>query len=57
MKTVLILVEGQTDETIVGDTLNPHLAPHGVLLRPVILLPWYRALGHDFFGWIHVPAG
>jgi hypothetical protein len=50
MKTVLILVEGQTEETIVGDTLNPHLAPRGVVLQPVILKTKREKSGKTFKG-------
>jgi hypothetical protein len=37
MKRVLVLVEGQTEETFVRDTLTAHLAPHGVHPTAVIL--------------------
>jgi hypothetical protein len=50
MKTVLILVEGQTEETIVRDTLNPHLAPRGVVLQPVILKTKREKSGTTFKG-------
>ena len=50
MNKILVLVEGQTEETIVGDVLNPHLAPAGVFLRPVILKTKREKWGTSFKG-------
>ena len=36
MKRVHILVEGQTEETFVGEVLAPHLLGLGIFLRPII---------------------
>lgn len=37
MKRVLVLVEGQTEETFVRDVLAPHLASRSIAATPVIL--------------------
>lgn len=37
MKRLLLLVEGQTEETFVTRVLQPHLEPHGVWCTPTIL--------------------
>lgn len=50
MKKVLILVEGQTEETIVGQVLNPHLAASGLVLEPVILKTKREKWGKTFKG-------
>ena len=37
MKRILILVEGQTEETFVRDLLMPHLAQFGIYPTPVLV--------------------
>jgi hypothetical protein len=48
MTRLLVLVEGQSEEAFVKDTLAPHLAGHGVYARPTIVLtkPLLRGGGH-----------
>lgn len=43
MTRLLILVEGQSEETFVKHTLTPHLAQHGVYVQPPIVL-WTNRL-------------
>ncbi|WP_255637136.1 DUF4276 family protein [Hyalangium versicolor] len=38
MKRILILVEGQTEETFVREVLAPHLVSLGLALQPVIVV-------------------
>ena len=37
MKKLLLLVEGQTEETFVRDVLSPHLSSFDVVVIPVLL--------------------
>ena len=50
MKRVLILVEGQTEETFVRDLLNPSLAPHDLYLIPTLVKTKRVKSGPDFKG-------
>jgi len=52
MKRVLILVEGQTEEAIVNDVLQPHLTAHGVWPIPKVLITKRTKSGPDFKGGI-----
>lgn len=52
MKEILILVEGQTEETFVRDVLGPHLLTSGVYLKPVIVSTKRAKSGHKFKGGI-----
>ena len=52
MKKVLILVEGQTDETVVRDVLAPHLSSKGIALVPVIVKTKRDKTGKAFKGGI-----
>jgi hypothetical protein len=47
---VLVLVEGQTEETVVRDVLWSHLAVHGVALEPVLLKTKREKWGKAFKG-------
>lgn len=37
MTRLLMLVEGQSEEIFVKQTLAPHLADHGVFVQPIVL--------------------
>lgn len=50
MKRVLILVEGQTEETFVREVLAPHLLLLGVALTPRIVVTKYVKEGGSFKG-------
>ena len=52
MKKVLILVEGQTEETVVRDVLSPYLGSTGVHLEPIILKTKREKWGTTFKGGI-----
>jgi len=52
MKKVLILVEGQTEETVVRDVLSPYLANRGAYLEPIILKTKREKWGTTFKGGI-----
>ena len=43
MTRLLMLVEGQSEEIFVKQTLAPHLAGHGVFVQPIVL--WTKRLG------------
>ena len=43
MTRLLMLVEGQSEEIFVKQTLTPHLADHGVFVQPIVL--WTKRLG------------
>ena len=43
MTRLLMLVEGQSEEIFVKQTLAPHLADHGVFVQPIVL--WTKRLG------------
>lgn len=43
MTRLLILVEGQSEEIFVKQTLAPHLADHDVFVQPIVL--WTKRLG------------
>ena len=43
MTRLLMLVEGQSEEIFVKQTLAPHLAEHGVFVQPIVL--WTKRLG------------
>lgn len=43
MTRLLMLVEGQSEEIFVKQTLVPHLAEHGVFVQPIVL--WTKRLG------------
>ena len=42
MTRLLMLVEGQSEEIFVKQTLAPHLADHGVFVQPIVL--WTKRL-------------
>ncbi len=42
MTRLLMLVEGQSEEIFVKDTLAPYLAQHGVYVQPIVL--WTQRL-------------
>jgi hypothetical protein len=51
VKRALVLVEGQTEEAIVGRVLGPHLRGHGVELTPtVVVTRRVRTAAPDFRG-------
>lgn len=50
MKRVMILVEGQTEESIVRDVLAPHLQTHGLWAIPTILNTKRTKRGPSFKG-------
>lgn len=50
MKRVLILVEGQTEERFVKDTLGPHLAAIGLAMTPTLLTTKCVKSGGTFKG-------
>ncbi|MBK5223137.1 MAG: DUF4276 family protein [Acidimicrobiia bacterium] len=50
MGDVLVLVEGQTEETVVRDVIAPHLEARGVFARPVVLATKRMASGGKFRG-------
>ena len=52
MKRVLILVEGQTEETFVRDVLNPHLHPKGKTLVSTLVVTKRVKDGPNFKGGI-----
>jgi len=52
MKKVLILVEGQTEETFVRDVLNAHLHAHGKTLVPTLVVTKRVKDGPNFKGGI-----
>jgi hypothetical protein len=52
MKRVLILVEGQTEETFVRDVLNPHLHANGKTLAPTLVVTKRVKDGPNFKGGI-----
>lgn len=52
MKRVLILCEGQTEETFVTRLLAPHLAPHGIFAIPKVLVTKKVKSGGEFQGGI-----
>ena len=52
MKKVLILVEGQTEETVVRDVLGPYLNGRGVHPEPIILKTKREKWGTTFKGGI-----
>ena len=43
MTRLLMLVEGQSEEIFVKQSLAPHLADHGVFVQPIVL--WTKRLG------------
>lgn len=52
MKRILILVEGQTEETFVRDILEPHLLPKGLSLTPTLIVTKRLKAGGNFKGGI-----
>ena len=52
MKRVLILVEGQTEETFVRDLLEPHLSRRGVFPVPILAKTKRTTSGQTFKGGI-----
>ncbi len=50
MKRGLILVEGQTEERFVKDTLTPHFQPYGLNLTPTLLTTKVVKNGPNFKG-------
>lgn len=50
MKRALILVEGQTEERFVKDTLAPHFKPHELYLTPTLLTTKVVKNGPNFKG-------
>ena len=52
MKKVLILVEGQTEETVVRDVLSPYLSSRSTYLEPIILKTKRQKWGTAFKGGI-----
>lgn len=52
MKKVLILVEGQTEETVVRDVLSPYLRSRDTYLEPIILKTKREKWGTTFKGGI-----
>ncbi len=50
MKKVLILVEGQTEETVVRDVLSPYLSSQDTYLDPIILKTKREKWGTSFKG-------
>jgi hypothetical protein len=52
MKKILILVEGQTEETVVRDVLSPYLGKSGIYSEPVILETKREKCGRAFKGGI-----
>jgi hypothetical protein len=50
MKRILILVEGQTEETFVREVLAPHLQPMGLALIPRLVVTKYVKEGGSFKG-------
>lgn len=50
MKRALILVEGQTEERFVKDTLAPHFHPNGMYLMPTLLTTKIVKSGPNFKG-------
>jgi hypothetical protein len=50
MRRVLVLVEGQTEETFVGRVLQPHLWGHEVDITPTVLVTRRVPGGRDFKG-------
>lgn len=52
MTKVLMLVEGQTEETFVNDVLGPHLRARGIYLTPILLTSRIVRNGPNFRGGI-----
>jgi hypothetical protein len=50
MKRVLILVEGQTEETFIRDILGPHLTNYGIFPTPIIISTKRTKSGNKFKG-------
>ena len=50
MTRLLMLVEGQSEEIFVNQTLAPHLAEHGVYVEPILLWTKRLASGGGFRG-------
>lgn len=50
MTRLLMLVEGQSEEIFVKQTLAPHLAEHGVFVEPILLWTKRHASGGGFRG-------
>lgn len=52
MRRVYVLVEGQTEDTFVRDTLAPHLQPSEIFLTPILVETRRRKDGRKFRGGI-----